>query len=293
MTACIVGWAHTPFGKLAGETVESSDRQGRERGARRRRNCGKGRRRDCARPLQCRLLGAGFHRLAGAAGLARPALQARHPRRERLCDRFRRRAPGTESDRRRHRAHRARRRRRADDDDARSGSRPQSAQGVLYPRGSRHRRRFCRDFRQDRRALFPALGRSVGCARPHCRQEPQERRRQSLRADPQGFRLRILPPGERQKPARRRAAQAHRLFAGFRRRRRAHSHRRRHRAEAQQGDRVPCRRACAGFPADVAARHSQIRGLRRGLEAGAGGRPASRCPICPSPRCTTASPSPN
>ena len=23
MTACIVGWAHTPFGKLAGETVES------------------------------------------------------------------------------------------------------------------------------------------------------------------------------------------------------------------------------------------------------------------------------
>src|SRR5580693_5519960 len=23
MSACIVGWAHTPFGKLAGETVES------------------------------------------------------------------------------------------------------------------------------------------------------------------------------------------------------------------------------------------------------------------------------
>ena len=23
MTACIVGWAHTPFGKLNGETVES------------------------------------------------------------------------------------------------------------------------------------------------------------------------------------------------------------------------------------------------------------------------------
>ena len=23
MTACIVGWAHTPFGKLDGETVES------------------------------------------------------------------------------------------------------------------------------------------------------------------------------------------------------------------------------------------------------------------------------
>ena len=23
MTACIVGWAHTPFGRLEGETVES------------------------------------------------------------------------------------------------------------------------------------------------------------------------------------------------------------------------------------------------------------------------------
>ncbi|HET7910500.1 MAG TPA: thiolase domain-containing protein, partial [Pseudolabrys sp.] len=23
MTACIVGWAHSPFGKLAGETLES------------------------------------------------------------------------------------------------------------------------------------------------------------------------------------------------------------------------------------------------------------------------------
>ena len=23
MTTCIVGWAHTPFGKLAGESVES------------------------------------------------------------------------------------------------------------------------------------------------------------------------------------------------------------------------------------------------------------------------------
>ena len=38
------------------------------------------------------------------------------------------------------------------------------------------------------------------------------------RADPQGPRLRILPRREREKSARRRPAQAHRLLAGFRRR---------------------------------------------------------------------------
>ena len=38
-----------------------------------------------------------------------------------------------------------------------------------------------------------------------------------------------------------------------------------------KGDRVPRRRARAGFFADVAARHPQIRGLRGGLAAGAGG----------------------
>ena len=39
-----------------------------------------------------------------------------------------------------------------------------------------------------------------------------------------------------------------------------------------QGDRVPCDGACAGFPADEQARHPQVRGLRRGVEAGVGRR---------------------
>ena len=30
MTACIVGWAHSRFGKLEGETLEIADRQGRQ-----------------------------------------------------------------------------------------------------------------------------------------------------------------------------------------------------------------------------------------------------------------------
>ncbi len=51
--------------------------------------------------------------------------------------------------------------------------------------------------------------------------------------------------------------------------------------------------ARAGFPADVAARHSQIRGLRRWPGSARWRKPASRCRICPSPKCTTASPSPN
>ena len=79
-------------------------------------------------------------------------------------------------------------------------------------------------------ALFPALGRSVGRARPDRGEEPQERRRQSLRADAQGSRLRVLPPREREESARRRSAQAHRLLAGLRRRRGRGAGRRRDRA---------------------------------------------------------------
>ena len=51
--------------------------------------------------------------------------------------------------------------RRANDDDARAGDRTQSAEGVVCARGGRYRRRFCRNFRQDRRPLFPEMGRSV------------------------------------------------------------------------------------------------------------------------------------
>ncbi len=96
MTACIVGWAHTPFGQLDGETVESlivrvASEALADAGI-------------AAGDVDEIVLGhfnagfsaAGFHRLAGAAGLARPALQARDPGRERLRHRLGRRASGPE-----------------------------------------------------------------------------------------------------------------------------------------------------------------------------------------------------
>ena len=61
----------------------------------------------------------------------------------------------------------------------------------------------------------------------------------------------------------------------------------------EQGRRVPRRAARAGFPADVAARHSEIRRLFIGLAARAGASRHRACRICRSPKCMTASPSPN
>ena len=63
--------------------------------------------------------------------------------------------------------------------------------------------------------------------------------------------------------------------------------------QAQQGDCVPRRRARAGFSADGAPRHSQIRGPRARPGSRPLTRPASRCRIFLSPRCTTVSPSPS
>src|SRR5262249_21373277 len=50
-------------------------------------------------------------------------------------------------------------------------NRTKPGQGVLCARGSRYRRRLRRHFRPDCRALLPALGRPIRCARAHCRQE--------------------------------------------------------------------------------------------------------------------------
>ena len=92
----------------------------------------------------------------------------------------------------------------------------------------------------------------------------------------------FLPHREREKSLCRRPAQAHRLLAGVRRRRRGGARRHRHRVEAQQGGRLPRRRACAGFPADVQARHPQVRRLLGRLGSRAGqirarsGRPVIR-----------------
>ncbi len=100
MTACIVGWAHTPFGKLNGETVESlivrvAGEALADAGI-------------AAKDVDEIVLGhfnAGFSAqdftaVAGVAGLARSALQARDPRRERLRHRLGRSASGHQGDRR-------------------------------------------------------------------------------------------------------------------------------------------------------------------------------------------------
>ena len=91
--ACIVGWAHTAFGRLDGETVESlivrvaTDALAMPGSAQRRR-------RDRAGTFQRWFLGAGLYRIAGAAGVTRSALQARDAGRECLRHRLRRRASG-------------------------------------------------------------------------------------------------------------------------------------------------------------------------------------------------------
>ena len=56
-----------------------------------------------------------------------------------------------------------------------------------------HRGRLRRHLRQDRRRLFPEIRRPVRRARDDRGEEPQERRRQSVCADAQGSRLRLLP----------------------------------------------------------------------------------------------------
>ena len=67
----------------------------------------------------------------------------------------------------------------------------------------------------------------------------------------------------------------------------------RNREDHGQGGQLPRHRACAGFPADVQARHPAVRRLHGGLAARAGSRPACSSPICPSSKPMTASPSPN
>ncbi len=88
-------------------------------------------------------------------------------------------------------------------------------------------------------------------------------------------------------------AEAHRLLAGVGRRGGDRAGRCRDRACARQGDRVPRHQPCAGFPADGQARHSEIRRLPARLETGAGAGRHRRSTICLSSRPMTVSPSPN
>ena len=176
--------------------------QGRQRGAGRCRHFRCRCRRDRARAFQRRLLAAGFYRLAGAAGRSAIALQAGDPGRECLRHRIGGGASGHPGDCGGRGEDRAGGRRRADDADAVGRDRPQPAEGVLSAGRRRHPRRLCRRVRQDRAGLFPEIRRPVRCAGDDRRQEPQERRRQSLCADAQGFRLRVLPLRKREEPVR-------------------------------------------------------------------------------------------
>jgi len=115
MTASIVGWAHTPFGKFDTETVESlvvkvaneaiTD-AGIIRPAMSTRSCS-GISTPASQPR--------FHGLAGAAGRSGAALQAGHPGRERLRHRIGGGASGHSRHRRGCCQIRAGGRRRADD----------------------------------------------------------------------------------------------------------------------------------------------------------------------------------
>ena len=293
MTACIVGWSHTPFGKHEGEDVESLIVKVARDGGRRRRAWAGGHRRDRARALRRRLQPAGLHELARPPGRRRLAVQAGDPGRERLRHRLGRGPPGAQVDRRPAGAVRARGRGREDDRSARAGDRAGAVVGGLPQGGGRDRGRLRRGVRPDRPALLPTPRRPERRARDHCREEPQERLRQPARPDAEGPGLRVLPPGLRQEPAGRRALEAHRLLAGVGRRGRSCPDRRRDRAWHEQGRGVPRRGAHQRLPADEPARHHPVRGLRAGLGAGAREARGSAWTTSTSSRPTTASRSPS
>ena len=294
MTACIVGWAHTPFGKLAGETVESlivkvASEALADAGI-------------AAKDVDEIVLGhfnAGFSAQDFTASLvlqASPDLRFKRATRvENACatgsaavhQGLKAIAAGS-------RAHRARRRRRADDDDARSGDRPQSAQGVLRARGSRHRRRLRRHFRQDRRRSISSAGATSRMRSP----ASPPRTTRTASAIPTRRSARISATNSAARRATRTRASPGRSSAPTAR-------------SVSDG-------AAALVLTDVetalklnkaivfrAAEHVQdflpmsrrdilkFEGCARGLAARAGAGRHRACPICPSPRCTTASPSPN
>ena len=84
----------------------------------------------------------------------------------------------------------------------------------------------------------------------------------------EGSWLRVLPAREREEPVCRRPLEAYRLFAGIGWGGGAGHRGRGDSAQNAAGNRLPKRRACAGFSADVEAGRSEIRGMRGCLAAG-------------------------
>ena len=198
--ACIVGWSHSPVRQAGGARRRGADRPRRPRRDRGRRHRAGRDRRHLRRPVQQRLLQAGFSVLAGAAEPAGAALHAVHALRERLRLRLGRGAwragvPGGRA-----RPVRARGGRGEDDRDPRRAGRRHPALRQLPARGRRHPGRVRRRVRAHRRAVFPALRRPVRRAGGDRGEEPPQRRGQPLRADAQGSRLRVLPRREREEP---------------------------------------------------------------------------------------------
>ena len=294
MTACIVGWAHTPFGKLDTETVESLIVRVTNEAL---EHAGIG-----AEDVDEVVLGhfnGGFSAQDFTASLVfqasdrfrfKPATRV-----ENAC------ATGSAAVHQaiktieaEARQDRARGRRRADDDarrgrrSATSCSRPPicrrtaTRQAALPACSARSRARY-----------FQRHGDQSDALGDDRRQEPQERGRQSLRADAQGSGLRFLPRRERQEPLRGRSPEAHRLLARVRRRRGSRPGRHGDGAAHAAGGGLPRHGPCAGFPADVEARHHPVRGLRGSVAARPGPGRHRSSTTCPSSRPTTASPSPN
>ena len=211
MTACIVGWAHTPFGKLTGETVEKP-------------HCSKWRARRLTVPgskprdVDEIVLGhfnAGFSAQDFTASLvlqASPDLRFKRATRvENAC------ATGSAA------VHQGLKSIAAESDalvlvvgvEQMTTRRPSEIGRNLLKASYVARKPTSgwlrRGFRPDCRGLFPALGRPVRCARANRRQEPQERRWNpyaQIRKD-LGYEFCRT---ESDKIRRRGAAQAHRLL---------------------------------------------------------------------------------
>ena len=119
--------------------------------------------------------------------------------------------------------------------------------------------------------LFPALRRPVGRAGGDRGEEPQERRGQSVCADAQRPRVRVLPHCQREEPVCRSAIEANRLLPGVRRRRGAGHGGRGHGRGYGQGGALQSRGPGQRFPADQQAEYYAVRRCGGGVGAGVGG----------------------
>ena len=192
MTACIVGFARKIW-QARRRDQRIADRKGRQRGHCPCRHRAQGRRRHLCRQHEWRLRARGVPLLARPADPPRPPLQAQHPGGECLRHRLGRDPYGARHAGRRQGALRAGGGRREDDRaQFRTGGRG-ADQGLVRRRGGQYRGGLRRHLRQDHLGLLPALRRQVRRAGQDRGQGPQERRQESLRAFPEGVRLRVLP----------------------------------------------------------------------------------------------------